>query len=159
MEIDHPEYRLISARLRSFADWPRNKTQNPRNLSTAGFFYTGSSDRVICFSCGGGLRDWDEGDVPWEQHALWLYNCKFLKSMKGEDYIKSVRDSYFNQDQSVQFDDKDEDKLCKVCYVRKYEIVLIPCGHIVVCKNCVLLIKKCPLCRGGISDTIKVYFS
>lgn len=95
---DHPEYAVISARLRSFADWPRNMKQKPAELSAAGFFYTGVGDRVKCFSCGGGLKDWDDGDQPWEQHALWLSKCNFLKLIKGETYIQSVKEKYKTND-------------------------------------------------------------
>lgn len=87
---DHPEYAIETARLRSFAEWPRTMKQKPKELSEAGFFYTGTGDRVKCFSCGGGLKDWDESDDPWEQHALWLSKCKYLKLMKGKTYIDSV---------------------------------------------------------------------
>lgn len=69
--LEFPEYGIELARLRSFDEWPRSMKQKPEQLSDAGFFYTEKSDRVICFSCGGGLRDWDEKDDPWEQHALW----------------------------------------------------------------------------------------
>lgn len=161
MDFDHPQYRLISARLRSFADWPRNKKQCPRELSMAGFFYTGSSDHVKCFSCGGGLRDWEDSDVPWEQHALWLSNCSFLKSRKGKSYIQNVKDKFSSQTQSNQFQNKDpdEDKLCKICYVNEYEMLFIPCGHIVACATCVRSINKCPVCRRLILETIRAYFS
>ena len=33
-------------RLRSFSNWPRHMNQSPKELSLAGFFYTGRSDRV-----------------------------------------------------------------------------------------------------------------
>lgn len=160
MDIDHPKYKSIGARLNSFADWPRNKSQNRRDLSTAGFFYSGVGDRVVCFSCGGGLRDWRDGDDPWEQHAVFLSKCKFLKSIKGEDFILNVKNSNSNTIQSKQSENKkiSEDKLCKICYENEYEVLLIPCGHVVVCKNCSLQIDKCPFCRAYISNKIKCYF-
>ncbi|TDG50392.1 hypothetical protein AWZ03_003297 [Drosophila navojoa] len=87
---EYPEYAIESARLRSFEDWPRNMKQKPQQLAEAGFFYTGVGDRVRCFSCGGGLKDWDDNDEPWEQHALWLGQCRFLKLIKGQLFIDSV---------------------------------------------------------------------
>ncbi|EDW18028.1 death-associated inhibitor of apoptosis 1 [Drosophila mojavensis] len=87
---EYPEYAIESARLRSFEDWPRNMKQKPQQLAEAGFFYTGVGDRVRCFSCGGGLKDWDDNDEPWEQHALWLGQCRFVKLIKGQLYIDSV---------------------------------------------------------------------
>ncbi|XP_030570106.1 death-associated inhibitor of apoptosis 1 isoform X1 [Drosophila novamexicana] len=87
---EYPEYAIESARLRSFEDWPRNMKQKPQQLAEAGFFYTGVGDRVRCFSCGGGLKDWDDNDEPWEQHALWLSQCRFVKLIKGRLYIDAV---------------------------------------------------------------------
>lgn len=60
---EYPEFAIESVRLRSFTDWPKALNQKPGELSEAGFFYTNRGDRVICFSCGGGLRDWNRGDV------------------------------------------------------------------------------------------------
>ncbi|XP_023169809.1 death-associated inhibitor of apoptosis 1 [Drosophila hydei] len=87
---EYPEYAIESARLRSYEDWPRNMKQKPQQLAEAGFFYTGVGDRVRCFSCGGGLKDWDDNDEPWEQHALWLGQCRFVKLIKGQLYIDGV---------------------------------------------------------------------
>ncbi|ALC43259.1 th [Drosophila busckii] len=87
---EYPEYAIESARLRSFTDWPRNMKQKPVQLAEAGFFYTGVGDRVRCFSCGGGLKDWDDNDEPWEQHALWLSQCRFVKLIKGQTFIDSI---------------------------------------------------------------------
>ncbi|GBP63407.1 Death-associated inhibitor of apoptosis 1 [Eumeta japonica] len=44
----------------------------PEDLADAGFFYTGRSDKTLCFYCGGGLRDWKDNDNPWEEHAVWF---------------------------------------------------------------------------------------
>lgn len=87
---EHPEFALESARLRSFEDWPKTMKQKPQQLSDAGFFYTMKGDRVKCFSCGGGLRDWDEMDVPWEQHARWFGQCEYLLLVKGQEYVDEI---------------------------------------------------------------------
>ncbi|XP_055325624.1 death-associated inhibitor of apoptosis 1 [Sitodiplosis mosellana] len=88
---DFPEFAIETARLRSFDEWPKTMKQKPKQLSDAGFFYTQKGDRVICFSCGGGLRDWDEQDDPWEQHALWYSKCDYLRLVKGPEYIEAVK--------------------------------------------------------------------
>ena len=92
-----PEYAIELARLRSFADWPKTMKQRPEDLSDAGFFYTKTGDRVKCFSCGGGLRDWDEDDIPWEQHAQWFSKCEYLKLMKGQGYIDEIQATLNNE--------------------------------------------------------------
>lgn len=84
---EYPNYAIEAKRLESYEDWPKFMKQKPKELSDAGFFYTGKSDRVKCFSCGGGLKDWEAEDEPWEQHAMWYSHCEYLKLMKGEEYI------------------------------------------------------------------------
>lgn len=91
---EYPEYAVEAARLRSFGEWPRNMKQRPKELADAGFFYTGTGDRVKCFSCGCGLKDWDDDDEPWEQHALWFPKCRYLNLLKGQSYIDSVATKY-----------------------------------------------------------------
>ncbi|KAH8234869.1 hypothetical protein KR032_004627, partial [Drosophila birchii] len=87
---EYPEFAVESARLRTYEAWPRNLKQKPHQLAEAGFFYTGVGDRVRCFSCGGGLKDWDDNDEPWEEHARWLSQCRFVKLMKGQVYIDTM---------------------------------------------------------------------
>lgn len=86
----HPEFQLESYRLTSFEDWPKSMKQKPKELAEAGFYYTGKGDKVACFSCGGGLKDWEEIDNPFEQHALWYQKCEYLKLIKGQDYINET---------------------------------------------------------------------
>jgi len=43
-----------------------------------------------------------------------------------------------------------EERTCKVCMDREVSIVFIPCGHLVVCKECAPSLRKCPICRGTI---------
>lgn len=85
---EYPNFAIEADRLKSYEDWPTSLKQKPQTLSDAGFFYTGKSDRVKCFSCGGGLKDWEQDDEPWEQHAIWYNNCHYLQLMKGPEFIR-----------------------------------------------------------------------
>jgi hypothetical protein len=38
----------------------------------------GESDKTICFYCGGRLRAWEEGDIPWIKPALWFRKCAHM---------------------------------------------------------------------------------
>lgn len=82
----YPKYTNLASRLRSYDDWPKAMKQKPDQLADAGFFYTKTSDRVACFSCGGVLRDWEDDDDPWEQHGLHFESCKYLQLIKGYGY-------------------------------------------------------------------------
>lgn len=87
---EFPEFAIESIRLRTFKDWPKTMKQKPEQMADAGFFYTQISDRVICFSCGGGLCKWDENDDPFEQHAIWYSKCNYLQLVKGPEYVASI---------------------------------------------------------------------
>ena len=69
--------------------WPIGLKQRPNELSQGGFFYSGESDKVTCFYCGGGLQNWDPKDGVWEEHAKWWPKCGFLILNKSTKYIES----------------------------------------------------------------------
>ncbi|XP_028570914.2 E3 ubiquitin-protein ligase XIAP [Podarcis muralis] len=50
-----------------------------------------------------------------------------------------------------------EEKLCKICMDKTISVVLIPCGHLVACKDCSEAVDKCPLCCTVITKRQKVY--
>lgn len=85
-----PMYATTESRMRSFKEWPPSIKQRPEELADAGFFYIGKGDQTMCFSCGGGLKDWLEGDDPWEQHARWFTKCSFVLTVKGREFVSEV---------------------------------------------------------------------
>ncbi|XP_052861636.1 death-associated inhibitor of apoptosis 1-like [Anopheles cruzii] len=89
--LAHPSYAIEANRLSSFKSWPKSIHQKPQQLSDAGFFYTGFGDRVECFSCGGGLNDWEPEDEPWEQHAKHHSTCEYVKLVKGRDFVETCK--------------------------------------------------------------------
>ncbi|XP_052045110.1 baculoviral IAP repeat-containing protein 3 isoform X1 [Apodemus sylvaticus] len=52
-----------------------------------------------------------------------------------------------------------EERTCKVCMDREVSIVFIPCGHLVVCRDCAPALRKCPICRGTIKGTVRTFLS
>ncbi|XP_016069405.1 PREDICTED: baculoviral IAP repeat-containing protein 1 [Miniopterus natalensis] len=89
------KYQEETARLESFKDWPFYvQGTSPRGLSAAGFVFTGKRDTVQCFSCGGCLGNWEEGDDPWKEHAKWFPKCEFLQSKKSSEEIAQYIQSY-----------------------------------------------------------------
>ena len=48
-------------------------------LARTGFYYTGNSDRVICFRCDVNLKDWERVDNAMNEHDKWNSNCEYLK--------------------------------------------------------------------------------
>lgn len=163
------KYAVEANRLMSFSDWPKALEQTPSELSKAGFYYTGRGDMVICFSCGGGLKDWIPGDVPWEQHGMFFQNCQYVNLVKGEEFVKHMREklqseenrSEENRSLPTTLEEKIESNndLCSICVGNRCDIAFIPCGHVCVCKECVFGLKKCPICRIETLEILKLFFS
>lgn len=87
----HPRYADLKERLKSFSGWPAHQAVEPSQLAAAGFFFTGSLDRVRCFSCGVRLRDWKAGENPWIEHSKYSPNCAFIKQFEQEDFVNIYR--------------------------------------------------------------------
>jgi hypothetical protein len=86
----HPCYSTLSSRYISYREWPMSSSIKPAQLAAAGFFYIGSEDQVICFHCGGGIKDWARWNVPWREHAKWFSRCPFVLSEKGKAFVDEV---------------------------------------------------------------------
>lgn len=86
----HPEYASYDARLRTFETWPKSMPQTKEQLADAGFYYIGKGDQTLCYHCGGGLKDWEPEDDPWEQHAKWFSKCYYLLMVQGQDYVNKI---------------------------------------------------------------------
>ncbi|XP_067382509.1 baculoviral IAP repeat-containing protein 7 [Channa argus] len=97
----YPEMETEDSRLTTFHNWPTEASVQPDILARAGFFYTGHGDNVKCFYCDGGLRNWEPGDDPWQEHAKWFPRCEFLIQSRGQDYISNIQDSHFHLGETV----------------------------------------------------------
>lgn len=53
-------------------------------------FISGVGDSVRCYFCGGGLRNWEHGDVPMEEHAKWYPKCPHILLVKGQAYVDKL---------------------------------------------------------------------
>jgi len=47
-----------------------------------------------------------------------------------------------------------ERHLCKICYEREINTVILDCQHRAVCSRCLDQVNSCPLCRASISSTV-----
>ncbi|XP_069139262.1 uncharacterized protein [Argopecten irradians] len=69
-------------RLKTFFNFPMNNPMMPVTLAKYGFYYTGDSDVVICFSCNVAHGNWQKGDSVYTVHYQKSRRCRF---MNGED--------------------------------------------------------------------------
>ncbi|XP_061171128.1 inhibitor of apoptosis protein-like [Saccostrea echinata] len=114
--LKYPFYSNLEDRIGSFTDWPASKTQTPRDLALAGFFYAGDGDSTRCFDCGVGLRNWDAEDDPWVEHARWSPNCRFVNDHRGSQFLDAIEEKWRQLRINAQTtDDKkaEEEKIMK----------------------------------------------
>lgn len=57
------------------------------------------------------------------------------------------------------FDEEDEDSLCLICLSNQKRCIVMPCGHLCVCKDCALTLAQqpgaqCPICRNRVSTFV-----
>uniref|UniRef100_A0A3P9PWN8 RING-type E3 ubiquitin transferase n=1 Tax=Poecilia reticulata TaxID=8081 RepID=A0A3P9PWN8_POERE len=166
----YPEMETEDSRLTTFHNWPTEASVQPDVLAQAGFFYTGHGDNVKCFFCDGGLRNWESGDDPWQEHAKWFprkykLNTKIIfllctrslgssaGNMRTETPIpkRGLPEELLRQLQ--------EERTCKVCMDKLVSIVFIPCGHLVVCGDCATSLRHCPICRAVIRGSVRAFMS
>jgi len=86
----YPQYAILTVRMSTYNGWPA--TQTPKQMADAGFIYAGYADYARCFFCGGGLRNWEEGDDPWIEHARWFPRCAYVRQNKGDQFVQLVHE-------------------------------------------------------------------
>ncbi|KAK7503063.1 hypothetical protein BaRGS_00005689 [Batillaria attramentaria] len=87
-------------RLETFESWPAQMKQRPEQLSQAGLYYIGDSDKTKCFHCDGLLYNWEPDDDPFVEHARWFPQCQYIRLIKGDDFVSNVQSGKV-QDESV----------------------------------------------------------
>lgn len=91
--MSSPQHMLYNDRLASYKKrWPQSLKYLSESLSDAGFYYTQKGDEVQCFCCGGLLKNWNDSEQPWEQHAIWFPKCDYLNMVKGSNYIDFIKE-------------------------------------------------------------------
>ncbi|PWA81175.1 Zinc finger, RING-type [Artemisia annua] len=49
--------------------------------------------------------------------------------------------------------------LCKACNGKEVCVLLLPCRHLCLCKECEVLTEKCPICQATRTESVQVFFS
>lgn len=170
-KAEFKKFANLNARIASYQHWPQGLKQKPAELAKAGLFYTGKGDRTICFYCGGGLKDWDEVDIPLVEHHKWYPECEYLLLYSDELEEEQRKQSTLSKNQN---ESKNSDSLktnnvekdttfsnssleCKICLRNQISYVFMPCGHLVSCKECLTALSDCPMCRMKIESAVRVY--
>ncbi|NXN91272.1 XIAP ligase, partial [Rhinopomastus cyanomelas] len=72
-----------------------------------------------------------------------------------EDELIQLHNLYLSTEEKLRR--LQEEKLCKICMAKEIAVVLIPCGHLVACKDCAEAFDECPLCRTDIMKRQEVF--
>ncbi|KAK3535787.1 hypothetical protein QTP70_021099 [Hemibagrus guttatus] len=102
------DWSAMSTRLNSFQTFPNSVQVPAERLARAGFYFTGESDRVRCFSCLHTIENWNQGDIPVERHQSVSPFCTFLKcvhhrSLAGGTSCQSHGSIYDEEDEAMEF--------------------------------------------------------
>ena len=73
-----PEMKNFYARMLTYARWPLQMRQRPRELTQAGFYYTGNHDAVTCYCCGLQVYRWKKNDDPVMEHYRLSPRCPYV---------------------------------------------------------------------------------
>lgn len=49
--------------------------------------------------------------------------------------------------------------LCKACNGKEVCVLLLPCRHLCLCKECEVLTEKCPICQSTRTESVQVFLS
>lgn len=96
-------------RLASFKEWPQEARVSATDLATAGFYFTGSGDGVRCFSCGGALKGWLQGDTAWGEHAKYFPSCQHVQQHAPMAVMPSYDEPWSQPVQSQRHQQKQPD--------------------------------------------------
>lgn len=93
-KLKHLEYCDYSKRIESFCG---NKFSNKfpvsiKDLADAGFFWSKTSDCVICFCCGISIGNWEFKDHPWVEHSRLKGLCFYVQL--NQEIVSKYADRY-----------------------------------------------------------------
>lgn len=72
--------------------------------------------------------------------------------------LAALRNDLLRERRNVNLDDLCRCQTCLVCLVNPREVIILQCGHVCVCADCILKLNGlCPVCREPISGSHKAY--
>jgi len=81
-----------------------------------------------------------------------------LRILWKEAKLRRMRDIILRQRSQIDTEGLSAIQICNVCLTNPKEVILLNCGHVCVCADCVLkLNSKCPVCRSHIVGTHPAY--
>ncbi|KAK3084876.1 hypothetical protein FSP39_020633 [Pinctada imbricata] len=85
---------------------------------------------------------------------------QLYRAREQADADRIVRSRSSNEQSVVDL--SDDATTCVICLTNRREVVLLDCGHVCLCADCVIALpqpKKCPICRSSVSRFIPAYIA
>ncbi|CAM9694931.1 unnamed protein product [Lampetra fluviatilis] len=98
--------------------------------------YTCSVDSVVELVTDVLNAEEEEGESPKK-------SANYVQALPPEEELKRLQEQH----------------TCKVCMDKEVSVVFIPCGHLVVCRDCASSLRKCPICRAVVRGTVRTFMS
>ena len=67
-----------------------NPHLTPEKFAKAGFYYSGSADKMLCHWCRLELDFWQQNDKPWHRHVYAKPNCEWVFRNRGRYSIRPI---------------------------------------------------------------------
>jgi hypothetical protein len=80
-------------------------------------------------------------------------NSIVIENEKIEEFNKSLIMDKNDDD----YEDINDEKLCKICYENEKNTLTMPCNHVAMCFECSNQIENCIICRKKIQNKIKIF--
>jgi len=58
-----------------------------------------------------------------------------------------------------RLEDNEERHVCKICYEREINTVLLDCYHAALCTRCVQQVTHCPICRAPKRKSLETFLA
>ncbi|XP_018411857.1 PREDICTED: putative inhibitor of apoptosis [Nanorana parkeri] len=137
---------LLSAQVISYEEYDTIKSKKTQTLQAQDLL-----DKVL--TKGKNIVETFKKSLDVQDPGLYkeLFIEQSLRSQASDDYSDLPMEEQLRRLQ--------EERTCKICMDQEVSIVFIPCGHLVVCKDCAPSLRKCPICRGIIKGTVRTFLS
>ena len=151
-EISPHQYNAWLDRRITFKKWSvQNTGQTANEMASAGFslIQAQNFDTVTCKFCSIRLSNWQPTDCPFIEHVRHSPECPFINARD-----KPLMDLLKQENAWEKYK-----QMCINCKSRKKSVVLFPCSHLVLCKNCSNTRKceTCPVCFSRVYRSHEIY--
>lgn len=98
-----------------------------------------------------------------KHYKLWKLkreNEQFLDEMRNARTERDMRNGNAELADSNQNGETEDENTCVVCLTNPREVILLNCGHICACAECVVALPRpllCPVCRQSVDRYLPVY--